>query len=702
MSRSSAFGQTDGASHGPAALAPAGAIQAHGLLLVVREPLLRVVQASGNAGPLLQRPLETLLLATLRDLNGDLDLRVRELLASGSLHNAFEPQPLRCTLGTGPTARAFEGAVHRVAPDALVLELEPRAPAVPAADDPHAAPALLRRLSSAVQAFSEAATVGALADTAARCLQALLGYERTLVCQFADAGGQAIVIAESHNSKPPRLPALRGLQALDADTSAPARHLALQQRVRVLADLGAAPAALLPFLAPGSGGEFDLSRSFLAAAPEHQAQALQAQGIRATLTVALVREGRLWGLLCGHHPQAKTLRHDQRAAVELLTEVFTTRVTAIENYTRTQQAAELRRLQQRLIAATSAEGDWRGALFRDRRSLLQPLAASAAVLCHEGETLSCGEVPQPDALQALLGWLDSRTTAGQPFACHTLGVENPPLAALHGLGGSACGVLAVKLSATQPDLLLWLRREHADGGCAQPWSGADIALATAFGHTLVDMILQVNAVRLLIAQSQLAQVRATVAGSQEAVVVVDAAQLGCYANPAFHTLAGSSPGVFHRLDDLAALFTEPGRAQQMLGQVRAEQRAWRGELVVRKPDGCTVPVALRAEPVPARGRAMLGYIFIFNDLRPAQRAEAARQHLELALTQAGRTALPANTQQGQELVGAIVANASLAAMDITDAGAAPAVVALLEEVQASTARATVLLDHIRRFSDSTP
>ena len=84
MSRSSAFDQTDGASLGPAQLAPAGAIQPHGLLQVVRTPLLRIVQASGNAGPLLQRPLHTLLLATLRDLGGDLESRVRELLAAGA------------------------------------------------------------------------------------------------------------------------------------------------------------------------------------------------------------------------------------------------------------------------------------------------------------------------------------------------------------------------------------------------------------------------------------------------------------------------------------------------------------------------------------------------------------------------------------------------------------------------------------------
>ena len=669
---------------------------------MVREPLLRIVQASANAGPMLQRPLDTLLLATLRDLDGDLETRVRELLAGGALQHVHEAQPLQCTLGSGPQRRHFEGAAHRVSADAVVLELEPLPAPGHTPDADPAAPALLQRLSSAVQAFSEAATVGALASTAVRCLQSLLGHERVLVCQFAEAGGRATVIAETHGSQPPRLQALRGLPALGTETSAPARDLALRQRVRVLVDVAAPSAALLPFLAPGSGGEFDLRKSFLAAPGQEQAQALAVQGVRATLTAALVHEGRLWGLICCHHTQPRHLRQGQRAAVELLAEVFTTRVTAIENYARAQRAAEVRRLEQRLVEAISAEGDWRAALFRDRCSLLQPLDASAVVLCHEGETLSCGEAPAPAALQALLGWLATRTTAGQPWACNALGHENPGLALQGGLGLRACGVLTVRLSAAPGDQLLWLRREHAASGSALPWSSADVALAAAFGNAVADMILQVNAVRLLIAQSQLAQVRATVAGSPEAVVVADTAQQSCYANAAFYALAGCNPDAFAGLDSLVMLFTEPGRAHQMLGQVRVEQRAWRGELALRRPDGSTVPVGLRAEPVPARDHSLLGFIFIFDDLRPAQRTHAARRQLEAALADVGRNAQPAHQApclRNHELVGAIVANASLAAMDITEGGMSPTAVALLQEVQTSTARATALLEHIQQFGD---
>jgi chemotaxis family two-component system sensor kinase Cph1 len=111
-------------------------------------------------------------------------------------------------------------------------------------------------------------------------------------------------------------------------------------------------------------------------------------------------------------------------------------------------------------------------------------------------------------------------------------------------------------------------------------------------------------------------------------------------------------------------------------------------------DGSFLPVGLRGEPVPARDGSMLGFIFIFNDLTNVRLANEARQRLEESLSRVGHGSAPA---QGGELIGAIIANAGLAAMDIADGGAVPTVAPLLLEVEASTARATMLYTHIRSF-----
>jgi two-component system, chemotaxis family, sensor kinase Cph1 len=185
-----------------------------------------------------------------------------------------------------------------------------------------------------------------------------------------------------------------------------------------------------------------------------------------------------------------------------------------------------------------------------------------------------------------------------------------------------------------------------------------------------------------------------VADSKEAVVVAAATGAAFYANAAFLRLAGRERDECSSLEAMIGLFEPRSAARQMVGHVRAEQRSWRGEMALTMRGGAFLPVGLRAEPVPARDGSMLGFIFIFNDLTNVRLANEARQHLEASLSRVGHGSVAA---EGGELIGAIIANAGLAAMDIADGGAAPSVAPLLHEVEASTARATMLCTYIRSF-----
>jgi two-component system, chemotaxis family, sensor kinase Cph1 len=728
VSSSPAFGQADLTNCERELIHLAGSIQPHGLLLVVREPSLRIVQASRSAETLLQRPLDALLQAALGEIGGDLESAVRTLIAASDLQ---EPQPLRCAVPAADGATlAFEGAAHRIDADTVVVELEPLAPAgVAGAVPPWDGSRLLEQLGGAVQRFSEATSIGVLADQVVRCVRELAGYDRVMVYQF-DPDGHGKIIAEARD---PRLESLLGHHYPATDIPQRARELYVRNRVRVLVDVNYEPSPLLPRLLPGAGGqgpgqgesELDMSMSFLRSMSPLHLQYLRNMGVTATLVVSLVREGRLWGLIACHHDTPRQVGYALRAATELLAEAIATRIAAIENYAHAQVAIQVRRLEQRLIEATATEGDWRLALVRDPRMLQQPLDATGAALFHDGELLTCGEVPSTPELRALMQWIDGQAGQG-PFASSAVGRDNPALASLT---PTASGVLAVKLSAQRPDYLVWFRKEQLQSvtwagdptkpmidndplklsprrsfaawseivrGSAVPWTASELAMAAAFGDALVDIIVQVSAVRLLIAEHQLAQVRAVVADSKEAVAVADGDGRMFYANAAFCHLAGRLPEHCGSLETMLALFTEPAAARQIIGHVRAEQRTWRGELTLARPDGTRLPVAVRGEPVPARDGSLLGVIFLFNDLSENKRAAAARQRLESALSRAGRGSMA--SADSHALVGAIIANASLAAMDIADGGAMPTVAPLLDEVEAATARATLLYGRIRAFA----
>jgi len=111
---------------------------------------------------------------------------------------------------------------------------------------------------------------------------------------------------------------------------------------------------------------------------------------------------------------------------------------------------------------------------------------------------------------------------------------------------------------------------------------------------------------------------------------------------------------------------------------------------------------VRAEVVPHRDGSVLGYFLILDDLTQSRRAAAARERLEQSLARASMADVPSGSPGAdgldhQELLNAVLANASLAAMDIMDGHAAPSMTTLLEEIDSSAQRATALYKRIRGF-----
>ncbi|MBQ0930312.1 GAF domain-containing protein [Ideonella alba] len=727
------FGQADLTNCERELIHLAGSVQPHGVLLVLEGEGLRLSAASENIAQLLDAPGSACLGRPLEALAPGLAQAVQAALPA---LRADEPVPLQAARGGG--APDWEGALHRNAAGALVLELEPLASgAAPTVG--HDRETLMTLVAQTVQRIGEAASLGVLADATARGVRELIGYDRVMVYKF-DPEGHGEIIAESRD---PRLQSLLGHHYPATDIPQRARELYLRNRVRVLVDVHYQPQLLVREDGQPVGDQLDMSMSYLRSMSPLHLQYLKNMGVTATLVVSLVHEERLWGLIAAHHDAPRNVRYAVRAACDLIGEVVSTRIAAIENYAHAQVAVLVRRLEQRLVEATSTEGDWRQALFRNPATLLQPLNATGAVLFAENELLTTGEVPSTPELRALRDWVVEQTASDMLFASSAVGKANPALASLT---PTASGVLGVRLSAQRPDLLMWLRKEQMRTvtwagdphkpmigddpmslsprrsfaawselvrGTAIAWTTAELALGRAFGGALVDIIVQVQAVRLLVAEHQLATVRETVRNAVEAVLVAGPDGRLLFINEACGQLlgrvwSGGPPADAADLDHLADAFTQPQQLRHALAALRTGQAHWRGELLLRpqQADAGERPVTVRAEVVPGRDGRPLGYVLTFFDRSQSWRATQARAHLEASLARAMPAAAPveglsagaAATREIDPLLGAILTNASLAAMDIADSSASVPTAPMLEELESATRRATSLVERIRRLS----
>jgi PAS domain-containing protein len=322
-------------------------------------------------------------------------------------------------------------------------------------------------------------------------------------------------------------------------------------------------------------------------------------------------------------------------------------------------------------------------------------------------------------------------------ATSTLARLAPAFAALTPV---ASGLLAVPVSTVAGEWLIWFRPEQVRTvtwggmpfkpipigddpaelsprrsfakwhqvvqGSAEPWTPRDLAAARLIGETVTDVVLQFRAVRTLIAQDQLDQVRRQVAASDQPVVILDPHGRIQLTNDAFEALMPPAVAGARRVDDLLPAFAEPAELRRRLRDVLENRRSWRGELRVQGPTG-EVPLLVRADPVLSAPDRVLGFVFLFTDLAGRKAVDQARRRfqeriLDRQRPRAGRLDGPADLVF-RGLLATVVENAQLAALEVTDGGDPAGMPAMLESLRDSVARTAavleVLIAHAARAGD---
>lgn len=135
-----------------------------------------------------------------------------------------------------------------------------------------------------------------LTDVAKR-LQHASGYQRIMIYKFLeDWSGEIIAEATREDTSPKYL----GLRFPATDIPPQARALYLKNRLRILADVDAPPDRLIPATLQ-KGELLDQSMGLLRAMSQAHLVYLKNMGVRATLTVSIIIDGKLWGMIACHH-----------------------------------------------------------------------------------------------------------------------------------------------------------------------------------------------------------------------------------------------------------------------------------------------------------------------------------------------------------------------------------------------------------------
>lgn len=512
------FGEADLSSCDREPIHIPGSVQPHGALVALADADLSVTHASesaavvSGAGPteLFERGIDAALAPESVD-------ELRAVVADPDLgeHPRYLTNARRASDGARVDAsvHAFDGR--------FLVEVETDGGAASAGDN------VYQGLKRTLDDLERATSVDDFSRCAAEHVKRITGFDRVMIYRFLE-DGSGRVTAEAREE---RLEPFLGLHYPATDIPQQARELYRRSWLRIIPDIEYAPSPLVA--APGAGDRpVDMSYVTIRSVSPLHVEYLRNMGVAASMSLSILRDGRLWGLVACHHYSPKYVPHRMRVQCEILAHMLSLQMASKEQAEDHDYVARLTERRARLVEAIArAEGLAVSGVERetvarrwiDSGDLASIVESGGAAYTIGDHVETRGTAPDEGAVRELASWLveGDVTSAARPgvFATNALGDRFAPAARYADV---ASGVVAALLSRERREIVMWFRPEvvrtvewagepaksvevSADGarlsprrsfaiwketvrGTATPWKTCEVEAVAALRRAVVEVV----------------------------------------------------------------------------------------------------------------------------------------------------------------------------------------------------------------------
>ena len=428
-----------------------GSIQPHGFLLAFDLATLLVREASANSATYLDRLMPAIFGRTPVELFGPLHgARLFDELTSavrGGMQ-ASTPQMLSSLSlrSSDGSSRHFEVIAHCVG-ERLIVEFEHSRERV----DMEALNSQLYNFVNANRGHRSAEDV---IQAAVKELRALTRCDRVVLYQF-DEEGHGLVLAEDRSLQ---FASYLGLRFPASDIPKQARRMYELNRVRIIPDVDYEPS---PLLAADGGDspkpplELDLSSSLLrSVSPVHRAY-MRNMGTVCSMSVSILVDGKLWGLVSCHHHEPRYVPLRLRSACDFVMQVVGSQIESQQSSQHLARLVHSRAVQGRLLSAMAGCENYIDGLLANSALLMELVGADGVAIVAGGSVHLFGTTPSEEQVAGLAEWLGT-AAADELLVTDQLSREYAAAAACTATGS---GLIAAPLSRMAGTQVLWFRRE---------------------------------------------------------------------------------------------------------------------------------------------------------------------------------------------------------------------------------------------------
>lgn len=370
-----------------------------------------------------------------------------------------------------------------------------------------------KHLTRILNKLQASRSVSELCRSAAGLTKHIFGYDRVMIYKF-DEEWNGEVVAER---KEQEMESWLGLKYPATDIPSQSRALFLKHRVRMIADVHYQPQAIIPELSPLTQDPLDLSQVDLRAVSPIHIEYLANMEVGASMTSAIVVNGKLWGLIACHHRKAKFISFYQRESARFLAEMFSTKIALQEstNFINNTEASE--KIRRQLVEQLRENEDLFKGLIKSEVKFTDLIKCSGGALFLNGQWSSDGIAPEKEKLKSLLHNFIAKKE-GNIFYTRRLSEVFPEAASYKKM---ISGVLSLRLAENK--YMLWFRPEEVENvswggdpsekafyneekkrlsprksfdkwseqvtGISEPWKDYDLSTVKALGENISHVLL---------------------------------------------------------------------------------------------------------------------------------------------------------------------------------------------------------------------
>jgi light-regulated signal transduction histidine kinase (bacteriophytochrome) len=310
---------------------------------------------------------------------------------------------------------------------------------------------IYQRVKQVMQYINQCETLKDVCLVAVQELKRVTGFDKVMIYRFDEEWNGTVLAEEAEVGMERYL----GFTFPASDIPKPARDMYIKNPYRLIPNREYETVKLYPLINPVSKGFTNLLNADLRSVATVHLEYLKNMQVMASMSVRILYNDKLWGLIACHHKAPKYLSFEECSVVEMISNIVSQKITSLQNAEGVMLKQQLTHQFATLVESFVNKNSMMEA-FLENASLLQEfLHANGVAICWEGHIETVGQTPDPGDIETLVYWLRQKARQ-QIFHEHQL-----PLVFEEGRSFTATGsgILALPIQPDRGNYLIAFRPE---------------------------------------------------------------------------------------------------------------------------------------------------------------------------------------------------------------------------------------------------